>query len=296
MKIAVIVKNFIFIGKKWFMLMGSIFGLLSIILSFVSWEDFGIEDVYGKILIFVMIVVSTLFVAILWICCIKQKNTIWERGNGKIVIRYGDIMKIAFPKKERENRIVVIPVNSCFDTKVDEELAIQTKPLVSPNTIHGQWIRRMEKKGWELKKLDEAIEKSIKLKGIRYVKKIERQNKDRGNLKQYERGEVVVVEGDNGVNFFLLALTDFDEDNKAQSSKESIIKCLKKLLDFYNKSGQGFDIYIPLVGTGMARSGMSHVESLQTIKSVLQLYSDKIKGEFNVVIYSKDKEKVSIFD
>ena len=46
----------------------------------------------------------------------------------------------------------------------------------------------------------------------------------------------------------------------------------------------------------MARSGMSHEESLQTIKSVLQLYSDKINGEFNVVIYSKDKEKVSIYD
>ena len=88
---------------------------------------------------------------------------------------------------------------------------------------------------------DEKKEKNLTLE---YVKKIEKQNKDRGNLKQYERGEVAVVEGDNGVNFFLLALTDFDNDNKAQSSKESIVECLKKLLDFYNKSGQGFDIYI----------------------------------------------------
>lgn len=72
--------------------------------------------------------------------------------------------------------------------------------------------------------------------------------------------------------------------------------CLKKLLSFYDGNGQGFKIYITLMGTGLSRSGMSHEEALQTIKSVFQLYSDSIHGEFNIIIYHKDKEKVSIFD
>lgn len=295
MKITIITKNFIVVAKVWFVVMGSFFSLLSIILSFVSWEELGIKNVYCKVLAFVIIVVISLFMAVLWVCCIKRKNTIWESGNRKIVIRYGDIMKISFPKKEKGNRIVVIPVNTCFDTQVDEKLANQDKLLVSPNTIHGKWIKGMAEKGREKKTLDKAIENYIKMKGIKVVKEIDAKIKSRGKLKQYEIGEIAVIEGDNGVNFFLLALTDFDDNNNAQSSKESIIECLKKMLDFYNENGQGFEIYIPLVGTGMARCGLSHEEALQTIKAVLQLYSDKITGEVNVVIYSKDKEKVSIY-
>ena len=68
---------------------------------------------------------------------------------------------------------------------------------------------------------------------------------------------------------------------------------MKELLEFYDINGQGYEMYVTLVGTG--RAGLSHEESLQTMKSIFSIYSHKIHGTINIVIYSKDKEKVSIF-
>lgn len=145
MKVLIVKRNLETIGKAWLIFMGSIFSFLSVVLSFVSWEDVGINKTCNKIIIFVIIVVSTLVAATIWICMFRRGNTIWENASGKVTVRYDDIMKIAFPKKYRENKIVVIPVNTCFDTQVDEDIARCDKPLVSPKTMdkkHGcKWCK-----------------------------------------------------------------------------------------------------------------------------------------------------------
>ena len=296
MKVSIVKRNLVTIGKTWFIFMGSIFSLLSVILSFVSWEDVGINKTCNKIIIFVIIVASTLVVATIWLCVFRRENMIWENASGKVTVRYDDIMKIAFPKKYKKNKIVVIPVNTCFDTQVDEDIARCDKPLVSPKTIHGRWIKNMIASGVSKEIIDSRIDEYMNLKGINPIRELSREEKKRGKTKCYANGTIVAMEGQNGITYFLLALSEFDENNRAQSSKESIVDCLKKLLSFYDGNGQGFEIYITLMGTGLSRSGMSHEEALQTIKSVFQLYSDSIHGEFNIVIYHKDKEKVSIFD
>ncbi|MDE6662497.1 MAG: hypothetical protein K2K46_04050, partial [Lachnospiraceae bacterium] len=127
------------------------------------------------------------------------------------------------------------------------------------------------------------------------IKELTLEEKSRGKCKCYENGTIVIVDGKNDVTFFLLAISEFDENNRGQSSKEDIINCVKKLLEFYDVNGQGYEMYLTLMGTGRSRAGLSHEESLQTIKSVLSLYSQKIHGIINIVVYSKDKGKVSIF-
>ena len=68
------------------------------------------------------------------------------------------------------------------------------------------------------------------------------------------------------------------------------------MLDVYDANGQGYEIFVTLMGTGRSRAGLTHCDSLQVIKSVLSLYGEKIHGTINVVIYPKDRDKVSIFD
>ena len=46
---------------------------------------------------------------------------------------YSDIMKDGFDKRNKEEKLFAIPVNSCFDTIVDEDISTCSKPLVSPN-------------------------------------------------------------------------------------------------------------------------------------------------------------------
>ena len=60
MKVSIIKKNLLIIGKTWLIFMGSIFSLLSVILSFVSWEDIGIIKICNKIIVFVIIIVMQL--------------------------------------------------------------------------------------------------------------------------------------------------------------------------------------------------------------------------------------------
>ena len=275
---------------------GGLFSILSILLSFITWEEVGIVGASKKIVIFLIILLCALVIGILTILLFKRNNLIWENGDGKINICYLDIMKLAFDKKNRSKKIVVIPVNTSFDTIVDENLSLYDKPLVSPTTVHGMWIKNMVKQGFSIQDIDSAIDKYISLRNIEPVKILTPQEKKRGKLKCYENGTIVIIDGNNNIEFFLLALSEFDENNKAQTSKEEVIKCIKKLLDVYDTNGQGYEIFVTLMGTGRSWAGLTHCDSLQIIKSVLSLYGEKIHGTINVVIYPKDRDKVSIFD
>ena len=294
--IEILLKNVKSIGKTALAFSSASFSVLSIILSFITWEEMGVENIFVKMLIFVLIIIMALIGSTLWISVFKRKRLLWTTGDGRVTVCYSDIMKLSFPKKKTVKKIVVIPVNTCFDTIVDENISLYDKPLVSPTTVHGLWIKNMVKHGFNINDIDIAIDKSISLRGINPVKELSRQEKKRGKLKCYENGTIAVVEGKTNVEFYLLALSEFDENNKAQSSKDEVIKSLRSLLEFYDVNGQGYQMYITLMGTGRSRAGLTHHDSLQTITSLFSLYSEKIHGDINIVIYKKDRDKVSIFD
>lgn len=287
-------KNVSSIVNTAFAIAGTIFTLLSIFLSFITWEELGITAVFIKLSIFLAVIVVALVGGILWICVLKRKSTLWDDGDSKVNVCYADIMKKGFPKKKKDNKIIVIPVNTCFDTIVDDDLSLYNKPLVSSRTVHGSWINHMIENGFQVEEIDEAIKSYFLLKGIEPVKELTPAEKGRGKKECYENGTIAIVKGNNNVEFFLLALSEFDENNKAQGSKEIVIKSLKSLLEFYDSNGQGYPMYITLMGTGRSRAGLTHYDSLQIIKSVCLLYKERIHGTINIVIYGKDKDKVTI--
>ena len=57
-----------------------------------------------------------------------------------------------------------------------------------------------------------------------------------------------------------------------------------------------YPMYLPLIGTGNSRTGLSHKDSLNLIKHTFMLNKDLIHQEINVVIWNKDKNKVSIWE
>ena len=288
--------NINFIIKGTLNTSGVIFSIIAVVLSFISWEDVGIENVCYKIILLIGIVIISLIITSIYVLYVKNSCTVWECGNRKIILQYSDIIKQGFSNKIKKDKIIVIPVNTCFDTIVDYDLATSAKPLISPNTIHGQWIRGMEKIGISREELDKRIKKYIQEKDIIPTKVLSSEIKNQGNLLSYDYGTIVPIKGREKVTFYLLALSEFDENNNAQCSIDEFIKSIEKLVKFYNKNGQGFEVYIPLMGTNLSRVGMSHKESLHKIKSILELYSNQVYGTVNVVVYYKDKDKVSIFN
>lgn len=104
------------------------------------------------------------------ISIVKRNNVVWYAGDGKINICYADIMKLAFPKKDKSKKIIVIPVNTSFDTIVDEEISLYDKTLALPTTIHGTWMRNMVRNGFKIEDIDSAIDKYIALRNIQLLK------------------------------------------------------------------------------------------------------------------------------
>lgn len=81
----------------------------------------------------------------------------------------------------------------------------------------------------------------------------------------------------------MLAVSDFDDRNVARSSKDLVKKAIEKLLDYYDELGLGYEIYIPLLGTGKSRAHLTPKESMQLIKDTLVEQHLKINGHIYIV-------------
>lgn len=271
-----------------------LFGALSVFLTFLSWGDIGIKETCTKILILSVLLVLVILSAIA-IMLFTSTETIWERGQAKLCVKYGDILSVGkkrmFFSRSTRNKLIVIPVNSHFDTIVEDSTV--PNPLVSAKTIHGKWLKLYEaEKNMSPAEIQNAIYAFLAAKGILY----QTDSNKRGSKRKYPIGTCAIMNGTNNVNYVLWALSDFNQTNVAHATKESVISSLVSLLEFINMQSQGDECYIPLVGTGLSRTSLSHKESLHTILSTIDLYREKLVGIVNVVIYKGDKSKVSIFD
>ena len=267
---------------------GVVFGIASAGLLFLDKSDLKIDTICKEIGALVVLLVGAFICAGIGVFAYAKIDNIKD----KLILRYGDLWEIAFSRKGNK-KIIVVNVNTTFDTIVDENLSFIDKPLVSPITIHGQWIKQMNKRNVSIEDIDEGIEKSLRLQKTEPIKIIDRSAKERGKLKCYKRGTIACYEYENTV-FYLLALSEFDENNNAQNTKEELVQTITKLIDFYDQHGNGLDIYVPLMGTGQSRTGLSKEESLEVTTSLFRLYKEKIHGCANIIVYSKDRDKVSL--
>lgn len=266
------------------------FGVISTVLLFFSLEDdLGIilDNVCKKCLaLLIPILLAGLF-AVLRVYTFR-KNKIIDETQLSIILRYGNLWRFAFPRFSKKRRIVVVHVNTAFDTIVDSPEI--HNPLVSANTVHGQWIGEMKKRGVSAHELDIEIEKSLE---DQHITPIENLNKDRGNNKIYPRGTIAKYQYEN-TTFYLLALSEFDEKNNAQNNQEELRKTIIKLIEFIGNYSQGVDVYMPIMGAGNSRTGIDDQTALEVLASNLKLNRSGLRGKINVIVYERDRDKVTI--
>lgn len=270
----------------------ALFGILSTFLLFASWDELNVTNFWIKLsILFGVLLVSFLLSCVL-VIFVLRRNRIWRKGKNSVSASYGDLMKLAFNRRYEEQKIVVIPVNDTFDTKIEIADEKTDKPLVSKKTLHGAWIEKFcnQQKISDCD-LDERIQASLKKHGA-VGEEIDRK---KGNKIRYKKGTVAIVGGNNNTIFYLLAISSFNDKNNAQSTKKELRDSIDSLIKFYDENGQGIPMFLPLMGTGSSRVGITHEQSLKIIKSSV-LTSDEINGSINIVVYNGDKDKVSIFD
>ena len=224
----------------------------------------------------------TVFLADTLIECIKLKNDgfdpegeIIRNGAYCIKVVYKDIFRYAFRKRSKEKNIVVIPVDNGFHTHVTRKYETKCLNEVSASSIHGQFLTRWEQSGGDIGSLSQRIKDNLQDIVC-----------DNG---KYPIGTIATIENDSTV-FYLMAISEFDQNNNAHSCREEIIHCIDKLSIFYDRYGDGHNIYIPLMGTGKSRADVSLQESYDILVGCYKKNRTRIQGNIFIVIH-KDLEK-----
>lgn len=190
----------------------------------------------------------------------RREFCLWKCGAASLSLVSGDIFARGFENRRREKSIIVICVDTRFQTHVTRSFEGAEKALVSDRTLHGKWIARMELGGSTEDAIHQRIAASLKSGGAQVRG---------GGDGAYPVGTVASLEEDNAI-YYLLAISSFDEKGRAKATCEDVAFALKKLLAFYDEHGQGYDMYLPLAGTGMSRAGLSHGESFDLIRETVQ--------------------------
>lgn len=242
-------------------------------------EEIGTEYRWLALVVCVIVAYVCYFIWVL-IC---RNVTVYEEDNKKVVVQYGDFIKIIEKhEKSSEKAIFVIPVNRCFDTIVDDV-------IVENGSVHGQFINYVKDNLWTLGELDKKIESSLL---NQHCENLDFTEKDKGKRKRYAVGSVAKIESVKGNVFYLIALTKFKKIGEKIVVDESInmhdyFECLQSLVDYYNLDGRNLPIYIPTIGCGLSRLHISVDNSIRQLLSVWCLNHEVIRDSINIVVYEK---------
>jgi hypothetical protein len=215
---------------------------------------------------------------------LETYHIISRHGNSILSCIEGDLFKFAFGNRARNKNIIVIPVNSAFDLHITRKKEAVCSQIVSEQTLHGMWIERMFQRSYSKKfsdnKWSEIDEHRLKERILNDLK-IRRYKTNENS--EYPLGTIAVIEEENSI-FYLLAISQFDSNNNAQATPKQIKSALSALVRFYDHNGQSLDLYLPLIGTGMSRAGLSNQESFEMICQAFDPAKNAFTGKVTIVI------------
>jgi hypothetical protein len=230
--------------------------------------------------------VTALFINIL-IVGFKKKYKIFDVSDGHAVyVQYGDVFSEEEIDDENKKRNIVIPVNRCFDTIVDDD-------LISSNTIHGKCMKQLYSAGiFTCDSLNECIQNNLMERNEPY-ELLERKDKRSGNLERYNIGTVSEVQV-GIIKYFFLGLTTFDKDLHAHVSDEEYVLALMKMIIYNNKRSQRFPLIVPLIGAGAADMKKDEREILEYLVTLLKMNKGLINCDIHIVVRNTAKSRIPI--
>lgn len=290
-----------YILKKSWQVAGSVYAVIGLagMLADLDGLVFPCLDTWKRVLIGIAIL-SGVWAFILIICCAfystTEKVCVLRLSNNRcIYVQFGDLLaeNVICDKNGRPSatkRNVIIPVNCCFDTIVDDD-------LVSSQKIHGKAFRTLyDSKKYTPESLNEAIQNRLCSRRISSTL-ISKEEKRKGNLKRYPFGTIAELPADDTKTFFLLALTEFNSDLHAEiHNRENYMNVLQRLIEYISSRSQGFPTVMPLIGGGLPEVSDSEQTILELLLKVLEINRDKINCDIHIVIRDNGREDMSILE
>lgn len=276
---------------KWTVML---FSLLGFVGTFVSLSDiipnnwkFRYKMLFGIIIIIIIFL-------IFWILCAfwfeRQKwIEVFEGNNGcHIYVQYGDIFSPNEVRSPNQRRNVIIPVNRCFDTIIDDD-------LVSSRTLHGIAFRKLYSSGkYNEDSLNTALYTDLNIRQRLVPEDISNNEKRRGNLKRYSLGTVAEIVGESNCTYFFIALSTFDYNLSAHATQEEYVLTMQRMIEYCYSRSQGFPVVMPLIGAGQSRIGNNEREILEYVIGLFKMNKDLIMSDIHIVVRNSGKDTISI--
>lgn len=271
----------LFLKSFWFFCT-TFFTIFGFLISFIK----AISDLEDKIKISIILLILLLSLILsLLVAFIKHTHVFATRNSHTIRGRFGNLFRIA---NKKEKKVIVIPVNDTFETIIDTNLE-QKDPLISETSIHGQWIKYMQKEGFDLADIDKKIDDYLKETSV------DIKDKNRGKIKSYPDGTIVPINSTHNTTFYLISISQFDEHNECHSSDIVIKDCVEKLLKFHRQNSQGTKLYIPLLGTGLSNANLTDQNSLDLIRAICLCKQNELLSDVDIVAYCRSRDHVSLY-
>lgn len=236
------------------------------LLSWIDVDDCNI--IIGKVILFLSLF---LIFTIISLAYSRFRRKVKVKGNNfTVVVEYGDLLK----KKGQR----LINFDECFTTKVGMATAD-----IKPDTVCGQYL---------IQNPDLNIQELISVSG---VQPCSRKSKYKNSI-CYEPGTIVV----NG-NDLLMAFTRLESNGKSlKFTVEEYLKCLSLLWEELDNHYCNKDVYIPVLGSGVARfeNGISQSipkqELVDLIISSYKLSPHKLKSNNSLHIVCRRSDDFSM--
>lgn len=210
-----------------------------------------------------MLLIGILYVFSVLVYGIKHRRfKIKIRGDMEIAVQRGNLFQ--------KTGNIVVPVNCFFDTIVGQG-------VVSEESWHGKLIYEIFK--GDLKDLEQQMARELSsVKGVSL-------NRACGKNIRYPYGTIIKVKRD-GRKFFLVALTDFDEENHVKAEEARINYCdvMGKLVQYIAKNSEGLPTFLPPVGMGLARIFDSQEDCIRTMVQVFRLMQQTFPAPIEIVV------------
>lgn len=202
------------------------------------------------------------------------KSSIEIRSNAlqtNLNVKFGDIFS--------QKGFIAISVNDFFDSLVDDR-------HISSNSLHGKMLKNY----WAANTSDWDFQVDNQLKGVLEIEKIKR--KENAKSKRYEIGTTVITS--TGFNKFLCTvLTKTNIDNlECNASLDDFLIAIKSMLIKARSVCSGEPLNIPLLGSGLSRTGIKENIIIDLILLVIFSETRKAKITENInIILPKAKRK-----
>lgn len=283
-----------FILKKASSITVSIYAVLGFVRMFVALEGFFEPGTpFLK-----KIVVSLLILLAVWLVClvgvvvfvsIKRKKKLFDGRNGKAVyVMYGDLFDEKIVRKSDTRRNICFAVNRCFDTIVNDQ-------LIASASVHGVALNRLYNDNiFTPATLNAVIQKTISPSaGFVMLSSTE---KPQGNLKRYEVGTAVDIPVSDNLHYFMVGLSSFNQDLKAETTRAEYCLAIEKAIEFCDAHDQGQPVLMPIIGGFLSRTGQSEKDLLGYMIKCLEINKDHINQDIYIVVRETAKNTISILD